>query len=148
MKKAILTTLLLGAAMSVNANPLDDSMFPNAEAGMKKHTFQVEQLENENDAMIEIVVSKDITGDCNLKFLMGELTEKNLDGWGYNYFEFSGDGSFGGTMMMCPEGQEKTAQKAYSHRQALYRYNSKLPIVVYTHEDLNVGLRIWKPEQQ
>ncbi|MFS1426073.1 ecotin family protein [Vibrio splendidus] len=146
MKKSIITTLLLGAAMSVNAESLDDSMFPKATDDVVKHTFQIESLENERDAMIEIVVSKEIQGDCNKSFLMGELQEKNLDGWGYNYFEFTGDGGYAGTRMMCPEGEAKTVQKAYAHRQSLYQYNSKLPIVVYAKQNIDVEIRIWKPE--
>ncbi|OUF43421.1 ecotin [Pluralibacter gergoviae] len=50
-------------------------------------------------------------------------------------------------MMACPDG--KKTQKfvtAYLGDRALLRYNSKLPVVVYTPDNLDVKYRVWKAQ--
>ncbi|MOA43304.1 Ecotin precursor [compost metagenome] len=52
-------------------------------------------------------------------------------------------------MMACPE-KTKTQKfvTAYLGDNSLLRYNSKLPIVVYTPENIDVKYRVWKAEEK
>jgi ecotin len=52
-------------------------------------------------------------------------------------------------MMACPEGKKRAKFVTASlgeHR--LLRYNSKLPIVVYTPENIEVKYRIWQADEK
>ena len=52
-------------------------------------------------------------------------------------------------MMACPDGK-KTEKfvTAYLGDHSLLRYNSKLPIVVYTPENIEVKYRLWKADEK
>ena len=57
-------------------------------------------------------------------------------------------GPIASTMMACPDGKkEKKFVTAYLGDNSLLRYNSKLPIVVYTPENVEVKYRIWKADE-
>ncbi len=50
--------------------------------------------------------------------------------------------------MACPDGKKtKKFVTAYLGDHALIRYTSKLPIVVYAPENIEVKYRIWKAEE-
>ena len=52
------------------------------------------------------------------------------------------------TMMACPDGKkEKKFVTAYLGDNSLLRYNSKLPVVVYTPENVEVKYRVWKADE-
>ncbi|HDG1126883.1 TPA: hypothetical protein PCZ26_000645, partial [Klebsiella aerogenes] len=56
--------------------------------------------------------------------------------------------SRGASMMACPDGKkEKKFVTAGLGDTGLLRYNSKLPIVVYTPANVEVKYRIWKAEE-
>lgn len=51
------------------------------------------------------------------------------------------------TMMACPEGKkEQKFVTAWLGEDGMLRYNSKLPIVVYTPANVDVKYRIWKAD--
>ncbi|VEB56920.1 ecotin [Salmonella enterica subsp. enterica] len=50
-------------------------------------------------------------------------------------------------MMACPEGKkEQKFVTAWLGEDGMLRYNSKLPIVVYTPANVDVKYRIWKAD--
>lgn len=52
-------------------------------------------------------------------------------------------------MMACPDGKkEKKFVTAYLGDAGMLRYNSKLPIVVYTPDNVDVKYRVWKAEEK
>lgn len=52
-------------------------------------------------------------------------------------------------MMACPDGKkEQKFVTAYLGDAGMVRYNSKLPIVVYTPANVEVKYRIWKAEDK
>ena len=52
------------------------------------------------------------------------------------------------TMMACPDGKkERKFVLAGLGDDAMLRYNSKLPIVVYTPDNVEVKYRIWKADE-
>ena len=120
--------------------------FPAAEKGQVRQVILLPQLEDENSAKVELLVGQEVEVDCNRHFLMGNLEEKDLHGWGYTYWQLDEVKGIAGTLMACPDNA-KTKQFVMVNNDALLRYNSKLPIVVYVPEGVQVKYRIWRADE-
>ncbi len=142
---SIITVALLSSSMVFSQKQSIEKeigMFPAAEQGYKQVYIKVPAKKNESDLKVEVFVGKTMMVDCNRHFMGGNLVENNLEGWGYNYFVAETDGNVASTRMGCPDNEMK---KEFVHMQSqLMRYNSKLPIVIYVPQDLEVQYRVWK----
>src|SRR5699024_4609440 len=99
--------------------------------------------EDENKAKFELVIGKTLKVDCNQQRLLGKLEQKTLDGWGYTYFELDKVTGPVSTLMACPNNELTEKFITIGNNSSIYRYNSKLPVVVYTPNDIEVKYRIW-----
>lgn len=146
MKKILFFALLSFISTHTIAQSNDDiSMFPKPVGDKVQKVIQLNPLENEEDYMVEVMIGKKIMTDgCNNYFLLGQIEEKNLDGWGYNYYNFESDGNVASTLMGCLniKGEEKVV---YAETKKV-RYNSRLPIVIYAPNDVEVNYRVWKAD--
>lgn len=125
---------------------IDISMFPKAKPGYKMLYIQVPATKQENNLKVEFFVGRNEQVDCNKYFLTGDIKEQNLEGWGYTYYTVESDGNIAGTKMACPDN---VLQTKFVHLQGeITRYNSKLPIVLYIPEKLDVQYRIWKADKK
>lgn len=125
---------------------LDIKMYPTAKDGYEQVFIQLPKEKNETNFKVEVFVGKEAMLDCNSHFLIGEMEEKNLEGWGYQYYEVNSKGDIGGTMMACPDIALK---KKFVHLQPqLLRYNSKLPIVIYIPKGFIVKYKIFKAQEK
>lgn len=115
--------------------------FPEAKAGMVRHVIFLPQKSDEDKLKIEIIPGKVMNVDCNQHTLMGKIEEKDVQGWGYTYYEFTSNGQTRSTMMMCNKPKE---DRFVSAQTKLIRYNSKLPIVIYTPEGYEIKYNTWK----
>ena len=116
-------------------------MFPAPKHGFKQVFIKVPTKKNENNYKVEILVGKTEMVDCNRHFMGGTIEEKNLDGWGYTYYVAETNGNVGSTMMACPDGK---LTKQFIHLESMtVNYNSRLPIVIYVPEGLEVNYKIW-----
>ncbi|KAH9600684.1 Proteinase inhibitor I11 [Trypanosoma melophagium] len=80
----------------------------------------------------------------NYYALSGNVEEKTIDGWGYPYYVVKA-GEMASTLM-APLGDTKpVSQFVPITDQPMIRYNSKLPVVVYTPKDMELRYRIWAP---
>ena len=136
------------ATLEVGTNPAviteqDLKMYPAATASQTRHVVALAPLENEQDAKIELRFKKMMKADCNTRGWAGKLEEKVVQGWGYNFYEVIASGHAPTTMMACD--QPATEQAVYMMGEHLVRYNSKLPIVVYTDKDTQLEVRVWQP---
>ncbi|WP_336993758.1 serine protease inhibitor ecotin [Lelliottia amnigena] len=123
--------------------------WPQADKGMKRQVIQLPAQDDESGYKIELLIGQNLEVDCNQHRLGGKLESKTLEGWGYDYYVFDNVTSPVSTMMACPENTK--TQKfvtAYLGDNGLLRYNSKLPIVVYTPENIDVKYRVWKAEDK
>lgn len=119
--------------------------FPKATEGMVRHVIELKKKSDESKFMVEIIPGKVMSVDCNIHRLMGKIEEKDVQGWGYTYYEFTSDGRTSSTMMMCNKPNEN---KFVSGETKIVRYNSKLPIVIYAPQGYEVKYRIWKAENE
>ncbi len=147
---AFASTSAWAASNDTAALPLEKvAPYPKAEKGMKRQVIQLTPEKDESTLKVELLIGQTLEVDCNKHRLGGELDSKTLEGWGYDYYVFDKVTSPVSTMMACPDGKkEKKFITAYLGEDGMLRYNSKLPIVVYTPENVEVKYRIWKAEDK
>ena len=136
------------ASETPKAQPLEKvAPYPKADKGMTRQVIQLPVQQDEANYKVELLIGKTLEVDCNQHRLGGQLESKTLEGWGYDYYVFDKVTSPVSTMMACPDGKkEKKFVTAYLGDAGMLRYNSKLPIVVYTPDNVDVKYRVWKAE--
>ena len=147
---ALLALTCLNAYASDALQPLSKTApYPQAEQGMKRQVIDLPAQREESNFNVELLIGQTLEVDCNRHRLGGQLTRKTLEGWGYDYYVFDKVTSPVSTMMACPEGKKsKQFVTANLGENSLLRYNSKLPIVVYTPANIEVKYRIWKADEK
>ncbi|QGW77725.1 serine protease inhibitor ecotin [Pseudomonas alkylphenolica] len=139
-----LLTLTLAAGTSVQAASLKDvAPYPEAEKGFTRQVIHLPKQADESAFKLEVLAGKQLLVDCNRQRLGGTLEEKNLEGWGYNYYRLEKVMGPASTLMACPDTAKKEAFVPVVGDGFLLRYNSKLPVVVYVPEGVEVRYRIW-----
>ncbi len=126
----------------ITSKSVDISMFPEPKENEVQHLIELPPLENEENYNVEIFITKEMEVDrCNEHSLAGLLERNPLDSWGYEYYVFETDGSTLTTLMLCPD--ETLVKKDVYSKSEMLRYNSRLPIVIYTPKDYNAKYKIW-----
>lgn len=116
-------------------------MYPSATDSLVRHIITLPPQMNEEDYKIEIYAGRVIEIDCNSHGFIGIFTEKDVEGWGYPYFEFNTNGQIWSTLIGCPES---SLHDEFVHGESkLVRYNSRLPLVVYTPPTYTVRYKLW-----
>ncbi|QXI25774.1 serine protease inhibitor ecotin [Pseudomonas vanderleydeniana] len=147
----IAATFLLAmttAASAVAADKSDLAPFPKAEDGFTRTVIRVPKMTKDSDHRVEIIAGKILPVDCNQKRLSGNLDEKNLEGWSYSYYRLENVSGPVSTLMACPPGTK--AKKDFVPVVGtgyMLRYNSKLPLVIYAPDDVQIRYRIWTPSK-
>jgi ecotin len=122
--------------------------FPPAEKGMVRHVLVLSHETDESACKVELIAGKSVMGDANNRqFFSGKIQEKTVQGWGYTYHVVDlKDTPMGSTLMAPgPSVQKFIALGGPPH---LIPYNSKLPVVVYAPEGVEVRYRLWKAEPE
>ncbi len=117
--------------------------YPAATKDQVRNVIYLPKLENEDNYQVEISMGKVLKVDCNRHSLGGKFEQKTLEGWGYDYYVLNDVQGGISTMMACPDGKKTETFITVNSATRYERYNSKLPIVVYTPKDVQVRYRIW-----
>lgn len=146
MKKAWGTALLL-FLLAMPAGQTADNMnaFPPAEEGMVRYILQLPKQDDESILKVELIVGKTVqTDERNRYFFGGQIEEETIKGWGFTRYKVRNIGPMAGTLMAIDPDAPKVARFiTLGGDPYLLRYNSRLPLVVYVPEGVEVRYRIW-----
>jgi len=146
--KNLLRTFAFGLSLGVLASaPAADNMkaFPPAEKGMVRHVLQLPKQDDESAFKVELLVGKTVQVDAgNRYFFGGKIEVKTIEGWGFPRYNVSNLGPMAGTRIAInPDAQKVKRFVTLGGEPLLIRYNSRLPIVVYVPEGVEVRYRVW-----
>ncbi len=143
-KSLFIGILVLAGALSLRAG---DNMkaFPPAKAGMVRYVLYLPKQDDESAFKVELIVGKRVRLDKgNRYFFAGEIKKEIIQGWGFPRYILSKLGPMAGTRMAIDPNTPKVERfVALGGEPYLIRYNSRLPVVVYVPEDVEVRYRIW-----
>jgi len=150
LRQAWLLALPLVASAAMAADPL--AAFPPAEPGMVRHVIELPPADDEAALKVELQPGKTIRTDgANRYFFAGRLESESIPGWGYERHILRQLGPLAGTLM-APDPAAPTVERfvTLGGEATLLRYNSRLPLVVYVPEGVEVRYRLWRagPLQQ
>lgn len=152
MRPLSLTALfMLPLAFSTHtlaASLKDVAPYPEAEKGFTRQVIHLPPHADESALKLEVLAGKTLQVDCNQQRLGGNLEEKTLEGWGYNYYRLDKVMGPASTLMGCPDNKKSEAFVPVVGDGFLLRYNSKLPVVIYAPKDVEVRYRIWSASNE
>ena len=146
MKKIylIIVVAFLSAMLSVQA---EDNMkaFPPAEEGMVRYVLKLPEHDDESAFKVELIAGKTVDVDeVNRYYFTGALEKETIKGWGFPRYKVSKLGPMAGTLMAIDPNAPKVSRFiALGGEPYLIRYNSRLPIVMYAPEGVEIRYRIW-----
>lgn len=127
--------------------PADDlQAFPAAAQGQTRHVIRLPTQADEDGLKVELILGRTVKVDCNHYVFGGALETHTAQGWGYDYYVLPTLGPQAGTLMGCPANSEREVFVAIGP-QPLIRYNSRLPLVVYAPQDVEVRYRLWRADE-
>lgn len=142
-------TFIALASLSLAATPLlaaslkDVAPYPEAEAGFTRQVIHLPAQDDESEYKLEILAGKTLPVDCNRQHLGGSLQAHTLEGWGYSYYRLDKVSGPASTLMACPDQSKTDTFVPVVGDGFMLRYNSKLPVVVYAPEGVQVRYRFW-----
>ena len=146
MRTACLTMVLL-LLLAVPTLQAADNLkaFGPAREGMVRYVLQLAAQDDESAFRVELVVGKMVEVDAqNRYFFGGKLESELVVGWGFTQYRVKDLGPMGGTLMAVEPNAPKVVRFiTLGGDPYLIRYNSRLPIVVYVPEGVEVRYRIW-----
>ena len=145
MKKIYVVAFLLVVASTFLVHAADNmKAFPPAEKGMVRCVLQLPKRADEAAFKVQLIVGKTVKVDRNRYFFGGQIKRENIKGWGFSRYVVSKLGPMAGTLMAADPNAPKTDRFiALGGEPYLIRYNSRLQVVVYVPEGVEVRYRIW-----
>lgn len=151
MKKSVWTGAALLAVTLLNTSAQDNmKAFPPAEEGMVRYVLNLPKQDDEILFKVELKVGKTVNTDAdNRYFFGGSIEESTIEGWGFTKYEVKKLGPMAGTLMMPnPNAPKVDRFITLGGEPYLIRYNSKLPVVVYVPEGVEVRYRVWRADKE
>jgi ecotin len=145
----IVAIALLVLACSAPAFAADDmKAFPPAEPGMGRYVITLPKQDDEAALRVELIIGKTVKIDAsNRYFFGGTLEVETIQGWGYPRYILRELGPMAGTLMAVdPNAPLVERFISVGGEPRLLRYNSRLPVVVYVPDGVEVRYRIWRAD--
>jgi ecotin len=144
-KASEITCVLLLFAASTGHAQNNLRAFPPAGEGMVRHVLQLPEKTEEEEFRVELIVGKVVRTDARNKYFFGgKIEEETIKGWGFTLYRVTKFGPMAGTLMAVDPNEPKVSRFiALAGGPYLIRYNSRLPIVVYAPDGVDVRYRIW-----
>ncbi len=146
---------LLSVAMlliaSVAASGVDNmKAFPPAQEGMVRYVLPLPPEKDEDSLKVQLVIGKTVKTDgVNRHFFAGNLATETVQGWGFDYHILRKLGPMAGTLIGVEPGAPQVDRfVTLGGEPQLLRYNSRLPLVIYVPEGVEVRYRIWRAEPE
>jgi ecotin len=148
MRTIISSALLIVVASIPLAFAADDmKAFPPAEEGMTRHVIRLGKRKDENAFKVELIIGKTVRTDAkNRYFFGGTLDTENIPGWGFDRYILRKLGPMAGTLMAVEPGAPQVKRLISLGAETIVRYNSRLPLVVYVPDGVEVHYRLWRAE--
>jgi len=147
MRHRTWVTTVLFLVLATHAGHAADTMkaYPRSEEGMVRFVLQLPKQDDESLLKVELIVGKTVETDGqNRYFFGGAIEEETITGWGYPRYIVSTIGPLAGTLMAIdPQAPKVRRFITLGGDPYLIRYNSRLPVVVYVPEGVEVRYRIW-----
>lgn len=145
--KAVRLIVALSFLVAMSCGRAADNMkaFPLAEKGCVRYVLQLPEQQDEDALKVELIVGKTVELDANnLYFFGGKIEAVEIEGWGFTRYVVSELGPMAGTLMAVDPSTSKVSRFiTLGGEPYLMRYNSRLPVVVYVPEGVEVRYRIW-----
>jgi ecotin len=139
---------VLNAAAATDEAVRNLKAFPPAGPGMKRLVIFVPPKKVEEDFRVQLLVGKTVLTDgLNRHFFGGQLETETIEGWGFDRHILRQLGPMAGTLMAPPPGAKPVERfVTLGGEPRLLRYNSRLPLVVYVPEGVEVRWRVWRAD--
>lgn len=148
--RTVFCCMLLLSVGIVNFSFGQDNMkaFPPAGDGMTRFVLELAKQEDESLFKVELIVGKTVELDeVNRYFFAGTLKEETIEGWGFPKYILKELGPMAGTLIgFNPNSPKVKRFITLGGEPFLVRYNSRLPVVVYVPEGVEVRYRIWRAD--
>ncbi len=120
--------------------------FPPPDKGQIRYVIQLAEQDDESNYQVELIVGQTIEIDeINQYFFGGQINKESIVGWGFTRYVISELGPMAGTMMAVDPNAPKVDRFIrLGGEPYLIRYNSRLPVVIYVPEGVEVRYRIWR----
>jgi ecotin len=124
--------------------------FPPPDNGQIRYVIQLAERDGESNYQVELFVGQTVEIDeINQYFFGGQIKKESIVGWGFTRYVVSELGPMAGTRMAVdPNAQKVERFIRLGGEPYLIRYNSRLPVVVYVPEGVEVRYRIWRAEPE
>lgn len=156
-RASLVATALVALALAGSARAADEidpgalknleAAYPEAPAGRERKVVLLPHVERgaDDDLQVEIVVGRVIETDgINHYGFGGAIHERNIDGWGFSYYEVEGDLKQAASTQIG--GPTNPAPRFVAGPRTLVRYNSRLPLVVMVPAGCELRWRLWKAD--
>ncbi|RNF09885.1 ecotin [Trypanosoma conorhini] len=101
--------------------------------------------EEADDYKLQLIPGRVLDVDpVNAHSIEGSVQERLIAGWGYPYYVVEA-GAMRSTAMAVPPGTPPVRRFVALADRPFIRYNSRLPVVVYVPEQLELHYRVWTP---
>ena len=124
--------------------------FPPAGEGMNRFVITLPEQPDEDLLKVQLLVGKTVKLDPqNRYFFGGRLETETIQGWGYDRYVLKSLGPMAGTLMAVDPNVPKIDRFiTLGGEPELLRYNSRLPLVIYVPDGVEVRYRIWRGDDK